>query len=68
MPWSPSLLLHHLTAQLAAGVGGSVDVCVPLASDQICNLRIRKNGTVAPVGGAAFHDNKVWVKKAAPAA
>jgi anaerobic selenocysteine-containing dehydrogenase len=24
--------------------------------------------TVAPVGGAAFHDNKVWVKKAAPAA
>ena len=23
---------------------------------------------VAPVGGAAFHDNKVWVKKAAPAA
>jgi anaerobic selenocysteine-containing dehydrogenase len=23
--------------------------------------------TVAPVGGAAFHDNKVWVKKAAPA-
>jgi anaerobic selenocysteine-containing dehydrogenase len=22
---------------------------------------------VAPVGGAAFHDNKVWVKKAAPA-
>jgi anaerobic selenocysteine-containing dehydrogenase len=24
--------------------------------------------TVAPVGGAAFHDNKVWVKKTAPAA
>jgi anaerobic selenocysteine-containing dehydrogenase len=24
--------------------------------------------TVAPVGGAAFHDNKVWVKKAAPTA
>jgi hypothetical protein len=23
---------------------------------------------VAPVGGAAFHDNKVWVKKVAPAA
>jgi anaerobic selenocysteine-containing dehydrogenase len=23
---------------------------------------------VAPVGGAAFHDNKVWVKKTAPAA
>lgn len=23
---------------------------------------------VAPVGGAAFHDNKVWVKKAVPAA
>jgi anaerobic selenocysteine-containing dehydrogenase len=23
--------------------------------------------SVAPVGGAAFHDNKVWVKKAAPA-
>ncbi len=23
--------------------------------------------TVAPVGGAAFHDNKVWVRKAAPA-
>jgi anaerobic selenocysteine-containing dehydrogenase len=23
---------------------------------------------VAPVGGAAFHDNKVWVKKASPAA
>jgi anaerobic selenocysteine-containing dehydrogenase len=23
---------------------------------------------VAPVGGAAFHDNKVWVKKAAPVA
>src|SRR5438552_3007428 len=23
--------------------------------------------TVAPVGGAAFHDNKVWAKKAAPA-
>jgi anaerobic selenocysteine-containing dehydrogenase len=23
---------------------------------------------VAPVGGAAFHDNKVWMKKAAPAA
>ena len=23
---------------------------------------------VAPVGGAAFHDNKVWVKKAAPSA
>ena len=22
---------------------------------------------VAPVGGAAFHDNKIWVKKAAPA-
>src|SRR5246127_3481429 len=22
---------------------------------------------VAPVGGAAFHDNKVWIKKAAPA-
>ena len=22
---------------------------------------------VAPVGGAAFHDNKVWMKKAAPA-
>jgi anaerobic selenocysteine-containing dehydrogenase len=22
---------------------------------------------VAPIGGAAFHDNKVWVKKAAPA-
>jgi hypothetical protein len=22
---------------------------------------------VAPVGGAAFHDNKVWVKKAVPA-
>jgi anaerobic selenocysteine-containing dehydrogenase len=21
---------------------------------------------VAPVGGAAFHDNKVWVKKTAP--
>ena len=23
---------------------------------------------VAPVGGAAFHDNKVWAKKAGPAA
>jgi len=23
--------------------------------------------TVAPVGGAAFHDNKVWIRKAAPA-
>jgi anaerobic selenocysteine-containing dehydrogenase len=23
--------------------------------------------TVAPVGGAAFHDNKVWIKKMAPA-
>jgi hypothetical protein len=23
---------------------------------------------VAPFGGAAFHDNKVWVKKASPAA
>ena len=23
--------------------------------------------TVAPVGGAAFHDNKVWVKKATSA-
>jgi hypothetical protein len=23
---------------------------------------------VAPIGGAAFHDNKVWVKKANPAA
>jgi hypothetical protein len=23
---------------------------------------------VAPVGGAAFHDNKVWVQKAAPSA
>ena len=23
--------------------------------------------TIAPVGGAPFHDNKVWVKKAAPA-
>jgi anaerobic selenocysteine-containing dehydrogenase len=23
---------------------------------------------VAPVGGAAFHDNKVWIRKAAPAA
>ena len=23
---------------------------------------------VAPVGGAAFHDNKVWIKKAAPSA
>jgi hypothetical protein len=23
---------------------------------------------VAPVGGAAFHDNKVWVRKVAPAA
>jgi anaerobic selenocysteine-containing dehydrogenase len=23
---------------------------------------------VAPIGGAAFHDNKVWVKKAAPRA
>jgi hypothetical protein len=23
---------------------------------------------VAPVGGAAFHDNKVWVKRAVPAA
>ncbi|HEY0852676.1 MAG TPA: molybdopterin oxidoreductase family protein [Bradyrhizobium sp.] len=23
--------------------------------------------TVAPVGGAAFHDNKVWIKRAAPA-
>jgi anaerobic selenocysteine-containing dehydrogenase len=23
---------------------------------------------IAPVGGAAFHDNKVWVKKAAPSA
>jgi anaerobic selenocysteine-containing dehydrogenase len=23
-------------------------------------------GAVAPVGGAAFHDNKVWVKKATP--
>ena len=22
---------------------------------------------VAPIGGAAFHDNKVWMKKAAPA-
>ena len=22
---------------------------------------------VAPVGGAAFHDNKVWVRKVAPA-
>ena len=22
---------------------------------------------VAPIGGAAFHDNKVWIKKAAPA-
>jgi anaerobic selenocysteine-containing dehydrogenase len=25
-------------------------------------------GAVAPIGGAAFHDNKVWVKKAAPSA
>jgi hypothetical protein len=24
--------------------------------------------SVAPVGGAAFHDNKVWIKKAAAAA
>ena len=24
--------------------------------------------SVAPFGGAAFHDNKVWVKKAAPTA
>jgi anaerobic selenocysteine-containing dehydrogenase len=24
--------------------------------------------TVAPVGGAAFHDNKVWIRKTAPAA
>jgi anaerobic selenocysteine-containing dehydrogenase len=23
--------------------------------------------TVAPIGGAAFHDNKVWIKKAASA-
>jgi len=23
---------------------------------------------IAPIGGAAFHDNKVWVKKAAPSA
>jgi len=23
---------------------------------------------VAPIGGAAFHDNKVWVKKAAASA
>src|SRR3982751_6322109 len=23
---------------------------------------------VAPIGGAAFHDNRVWVKKAAPSA
>jgi anaerobic selenocysteine-containing dehydrogenase len=23
---------------------------------------------VAPIGGAAFHDNKVWMKKAAPSA
>ena len=23
---------------------------------------------VAPIGGAAFHDNKVWLKKAAPPA
>jgi hypothetical protein len=23
---------------------------------------------VAPIGGVAFHDNKVWVKKAAPSA
>jgi anaerobic selenocysteine-containing dehydrogenase len=23
---------------------------------------------IAPIGGAAFHDNKVWVKKAAAAA
>src|SRR6185369_16719394 len=23
--------------------------------------------TVAPVGGAAFHDNKVWIRKSAPA-
>ena len=23
---------------------------------------------IAPFGGAAFHDNKVWAKKAAPAA
>jgi anaerobic selenocysteine-containing dehydrogenase len=23
---------------------------------------------VAPIGGAAFHDNKVWIKKAAPSA
>ncbi len=22
---------------------------------------------IAPIGGAAFHDNKVWVKKAVPA-
>jgi hypothetical protein len=21
--------------------------------------------TIAPIGGAAFHDNKVWVRKAA---
>jgi hypothetical protein len=23
---------------------------------------------VAPIGGAAFHDNKVWIRKAAAAA
>jgi anaerobic selenocysteine-containing dehydrogenase len=23
---------------------------------------------VAPIGGAAFHDNKVWIRKAAPSA
>jgi anaerobic selenocysteine-containing dehydrogenase len=23
---------------------------------------------IAPIGGAAFHDNKVWIKKAAPSA
>jgi hypothetical protein len=23
---------------------------------------------VAPIGGAAFHDNKVWIRKAAEAA
>jgi len=22
---------------------------------------------IAPIGGAAFHDNKVWIKKAVPA-
>jgi anaerobic selenocysteine-containing dehydrogenase len=25
-------------------------------------------GAVAPVGGAAFHDNKVWIRKAGSAA